>query len=59
MKSDGCANCDWGIGSYIRYFEKHAGKLNVTGRLEVIQKAALLGTAGLSRKIFGYLWMQM
>jgi len=32
-------------------FDKYAGKLNVTIRLGVIQKAALLGTAGLLRKV--------
>ena len=31
-------------------FEKYVGKLNVTVKLEVIQKAALLKTAGLLRK---------
>ena len=49
-ESDGCANCDWGK-SYVRYFEKDAGTLNVTMRLEVIQKAALLVTAGLLRNV--------
>ena len=32
-------------------FDKYAEKLNVTIRLAVIQKAALLGTAGLLRKV--------
>ena len=32
-------------------FEKYMGKLDVTIRLEVIQKMALLGTAGLSRRV--------
>ena len=32
-------------------FEKYAGKLNVTIRFEVIQKVALLETAGLLRKV--------
>ena len=40
-----------GAGSYVRYFEKDAGMLNVTIRLEVIQKAALLVTAGLLRNV--------
>ena len=42
-----------GAGSYVRYFEKDAGKINVTIRLEVIQKAALLVTAGL----YGKFWL--
>ena len=33
-------------------FEKYAAKLNVTIRLEVIRKAALLRTGGLLRKVF-------
>ena len=32
-------------------FDKYAEKLNGTIRLAVIQKAALLGTAGLLRKV--------
>ena len=32
-------------------FEKYAGKLNVTIRLAVIQKVALLETAGLLRNV--------
>ena len=32
-------------------FDKYAGKLNVTIRLAVIQKAALLRTAGLLRNV--------
>ena len=40
-----------GAGSYVRYFEKDAGTLNVTIRLEVIQKAVLLVTAGLLRNV--------
>ena len=40
-----------GAKSYVRYFEKDAGTLNVTMRLEVIQKAALLVTAGLLRNV--------
>ena len=35
-------------------FEKNAGKLNVTIRLEVIQKVALLGTVGLLRKVLAF-----
>ena len=31
-------------------FDKHMGKLDVTIRVEVIQKTALLGTARLLRK---------
>ena len=49
-ESDGCANCDWGW-KLCRYFEKDAGTLNFTIRLEVIQKAALLVTAGLLRNV--------
>ena len=32
-------------------FKKHAGKLNVTIRFEVIQKVALLETAGVLRNV--------
>ena len=32
-------------------FEKYVGRLNVTIRLEVIQKAVMLGTDGLLRKV--------
>ena len=32
-------------------FEKYMGKLDVTIRLEEIQKTALLGTAGLLRRV--------
>ena len=39
------------MGAASDLFEKYAGKLNVTIRLEMIQKAALLGTAGLLRKV--------
>ena len=39
------------LGAVSDMFEKYAGKLNVTIRLEVIKKAALLGTAGLLRKV--------
>ena len=35
------------IGKLWMLFEKYAGKLNFTIRLEVIKNAALLGTAGL------------
>ena len=32
-------------------FEEYMGKLNFTNRIEVIHKTALLGTAGLLRKV--------
>lgn len=35
------------LGAVTDMFEKYTRKLNVTIRLEVIQKGALLGTAGL------------
>ena len=35
------------LGAVTDMFEKYTGKLNVIIRLEVIRKAALLGTAGL------------
>ena len=35
------------LGAVSDMFEKYAGKLNVTIKLEVIQKAALSKTAGL------------
>ena len=42
------------LGTVYDMFEKYAGKLNVTIRLKMIQKAALLGTAGLfNRENFG------
>ena len=48
------------LGTVSDMFEKYAGKLNVTIRLEMIQKAALLGTAGLfNTENFGYLGNQM
>ena len=40
------------MGAVSDLFEKYTGKLNVTIRLEMIQKAALLGTAGLLRKFW-------
>ena len=40
------------MGAASDLFEKYTGKLNVTIRLEMIQKAALLGTAGLLRKFW-------
>ena len=39
------------LGAVSGMCEKYAGKLNVTIRLKVIQKAALLGTAGLFQKV--------
>ena len=39
------------LGAVSDMFEKYMGKLNVTIRLEVIQKAALLGTAEPLRKV--------
>ena len=47
------------LGAVSHMFQKYAGKLNVTIILKVIQKATLLGTAGLFRKSFGYLETQM
>ena len=41
------------LGAVSDMLEKYLGKLNVTIRLAVIQKAALLGTAGLLRKVLG------
>ena len=41
-------------------FEKYAGKLNITIRLEVIKNTAVLGTAGLlPTKSFGSLGTQV
>ena len=40
------------LGAVSDMFEKYTGKLDVTIRLEVIQKTPLLGTAGLLRKGF-------
>ena len=39
------------LGTVSEMFEKYAGKLKVTIRHDVIQKAPLLGTAGLLRKV--------
>ena len=39
------------LGAVSDMFEKYMGKLNVTIRLEVIQKATLLGTAEPLRKV--------
>ena len=39
------------LGAVSHMFEKYMGKLDVTIRLEVIQKMALLGTAGLLRRV--------
>ena len=41
---------DGALGAVSDMFEKYAGKLNITIRLEVIQKAVLLGKAGILRK---------
>ena len=43
----------WALGAVSDMLEKYLGKLNVTIRLSVIQKAALLGSAGLLRKVLG------
>ena len=48
-ESDGGAAA---LGAVSDMFEKYRGKLNVTITLEVIQKTALLATAGLLRKVF-------
>ena len=39
------------LGAASDMFEKYIGKLDVTIRLEVIQKTAMLGTAGLLRRV--------
>ena len=39
------------MGVVFDFFEKYVGKLNVAIRLEAIQKAVLLGTAELLRKV--------
>ena len=41
---------DGALGAVSKMFEKYAGKLKITIRLEVIQKAVLLGKAGILRK---------
>ena len=41
------------LGAVSDMFEKYVGKLNVTVKLEVIQKAALLKTAGLTERDLG------
>ena len=41
---------DGALGAVSDMFEKYAGKLNITIRLQVIQKAVLLGKAGILRK---------
>ena len=41
---------DGALGAVSEMFEKYAGKLKITIRLEVIQKAVLLGKAGILRK---------
>ena len=40
------------LGAVSDTFDKHIEKLGTTIRLEVIQKTALLGTAGLPRNVF-------
>ena len=50
-ESDGWANCVGALGAVSVMFGKYTIKLKVTIRLEVIQKAALLGTVGLLAKI--------
>ena len=50
-ESDGWANCVGALRAVYVMFGKYTGKLKVTIRLEVIQKAALLGTVGLLGKI--------
>ena len=41
---------DGALEAVSEMFEKYAGKLKITIRLEVIQKAVLLGKAGILRK---------
>ena len=43
---------DGTLGAVSNMFEKYAGKLNITIRLEVIQKAVLLGKAGILRNFW-------
>ena len=48
------------LGTVSDMFEKYAGKLNITIRLEVIKNTAVLGTAGLlPTKSFGSLGTQV
>ena len=57
-ESDGCVV--GALGTVSDMFEKYAGKLNFTIRLEVIKNAALLGTAGLlPTESFGSLGTQI
>ena len=42
------------LGAVSDMFEKYFGKLNVTIRLAVLQRAALLGTAALLRKVLSF-----
>ena len=49
-ESDGWANCVGALRAVYVMFGKYTGKLKVTIRLEVIQKAVLLGKAGILRK---------
>ena len=45
-ESDGWANCVGVLRAVYVMLGKYTGKLKVTIRLEVIQRAALLGTVG-------------
>ena len=48
------------LGTVTNMFEKHAGKLNITIRLEVIKNTAVFGTAGLlPKESFGSLGTQI
>ena len=53
-ESDGWANCVGALRAVYVMFGKYTGKLKVTIRLEVIQKAALLGTAGITESFFHF-----
>ena len=53
-ESDGWANCVGALRAVYVMFGKYTGKLKVTIRVEVIQKAALLGTVGLLGKILSF-----
>ena len=51
-ESDCCASCGWGIGTELYSIclrNKWEGIITI--RLEVIQKAAMLGTDGILRKV--------
>ena len=58
VESDGCTNCDRTLGAVSDMFEKYMGKLDVTIRLKVIEKTALLGTAGLDWTSCGPTYIQ-